>query len=157
MKNFVPNAFVMSVMLCKFEIKIPVPTSLRPSKKLLIFSASECKNWRDLSCRHCNAFHEKDGKWREIREEIKYEKNKKSSLQELRKSILEQRKKKKLKNNEEIEVDDDVQIVESPTPMTIEELQAKMAKIDEIKKIKEQERLAEKQSEKLRSFLFHFF
>ena len=55
------------------------------------FSASQCKNWKDISLRHCNAYHTKDGPWKMVREKAKEIRNKQDSLLELKRKLREER------------------------------------------------------------------
>ena len=65
-----------------------------------IFRVTECKNWRDMSLRHCNAYHTKEGPWKAVREKNKELKMKKESLLELKRKLRDERREKRKKNEE---------------------------------------------------------
>ena len=66
----------------------------------VLFRVTECKNWRDMSLRHCNAYHTKEGPWKAVREKNKELKMKKESLLELKRKLRDERREKRKKNEE---------------------------------------------------------
>jgi len=89
MKNFVQNVFATFATFRKLEL---ILSSL---VLYYIFRVAQCKNWKDLSLRHCNAYHSKDGPWKAVREKNKELNFKRESLLELRKKLRDERKEKR--------------------------------------------------------------
>ena len=56
-----------------------------------ISSAAQCKNWKDLSLRHCNAYHTKDGPWKLVRAKAKEIRQKQDSLLDLKRKLRDER------------------------------------------------------------------
>ena len=120
------------------------------------FRAADCKNWKDLSLRHCNAYHTKDGPWKAVREKNKELKFKQESLLELRRKLRVERKEKRKETNQ----------VQPPKPkmdlsvrylhfiiqrilniefQSLSLLEEKMRAVEEVRKRKEEERIKSKE------------
>ena len=90
---FVRNVSATFVTFRKYDFgaKKKIEKILSKIFKKKKLRAAECKNWKDISLRHCNAYHTKDGPWKMVREKAKQIRNKQDSLLELKRKLREER------------------------------------------------------------------